>query len=111
MAKVVVRVFIGLTIACLWSLAYLSTRAVAQNGSNNFTSVFPDESNFVTSGTNPFWILTPGFHEVLEGQKSGNTSKVDITVSGATHTTADGFSTRVVKEFDYSERPIDRDHG
>lgn len=101
MNKVVVRTFVGLTVASLCAIAYLTAGAAAQNGSNRFTSVFPDETNFVTSGTNPFWILTPGFHEVLEGQKSGSASKVDITVTSETHTTADGFPTRIVRELDY----------
>jgi len=34
----------------------------------------------------------------LEGRKSGNASKVDITFTNLTHTTADGFTARVVKE-------------
>jgi len=101
MYKASVRIFIGLTVASLCIIAYLATRAAAQSGSNAFTSVFPNETSFVTSGTNPFWILTPGFHEVLEGQKSGNTSKVDITVTSGTLTTADGFPTRIVHELDY----------
>ena len=88
-------------VASLCVIAYLSTSGAAQNVSNTFTSVFPNETSFVSKGTNPFWILTPGFHAILEGQKNGNTSKVDITVTNGTHTTADGFVTRVVKELDY----------
>jgi len=88
-------------VALLCVIAYLNTTGAAQCGSNTFTSVFPDESSFVTSGTNPFWILTPGFHEVLEGQKSGHTSNVDIKVTDSEHTTADAFPTRVVEELDY----------
>ena len=91
----------GVMVASLCVVAYLSTSGAAQNGSNTFTSVFPNETSFVSKGTNPFWILTPGFHAILEGQKNGNTSKVDITVTNGTHTTADGFVTRVVKELDY----------
>ena len=101
MHKVFGKTFIGVMFVLLCVLVYLSTSGAAQSGSNTFTSVFPDETSFVTKGTNPFWILTPGFHEVLEGQKSGNTSKVDITVTNGTHTTADGFNTRVVEELDY----------
>jgi hypothetical protein len=96
-----VKTLFGVTIASLCVIAYLCANGAAQNGSNSFTSVFPDETSFVNQGTNPFWILTPGFHEILEGQKSGNASKVDITVTNGTHTTADGFVTRVVKELDY----------
>ena len=101
MVKFVVKTFIGVTIASLCVIFYLSASSSAQSGSNSFTSVFPAETSFVTKGTNPFWVLTPGFHEVLEGQKSGNTSKVDITVTNGTRTTADGFNTRVVEELDY----------
>src|SRR5437879_1262062 len=101
MYKVIVKTLVGVTVASLCAITLLNTRGGAQNGSNTFTSVFPDETSFVTMGTNPFWVLTPGFHAVLEGRKSGNTSKVDITVTDGTHTTADGFTTRVVKELDY----------
>jgi len=98
MSKITARRSFGATLAfCV--IASLCTTAVAQSGSTTFTSVFPNETSFVTKGTNPFWILTPGFHEVLEGQKSGNVSKVDITVTNSTHTTADGFPTRVVRDW------------
>ena len=92
-------VWVPFAVFCM--VGYFGTSGVAQSGSNSFTSVFPFETSFVTNGTNPFWILKPGFHVVLEGTKSGNSSKVDITVTNATHTTTDGFTTRIVKELDY----------
>lgn len=101
MYRVALNTSIGLTVVSLCAIAYLSTTGAAQSGSNSFTSVFPDETSFVTKGTNPFWILTPGFHEILEGQKSGNASKVDITVTNGALITADGFPTRIVQELDY----------
>ena len=68
----VLKTRLGVMVALFCVIACLSTTGAAQCGSNTFTSVFPDEASFVTEGTNPFWILTPGFQAVLEGQKSGN---------------------------------------
>lgn len=102
MFKIMAKVMVAITIASLCAAVYL-TRAdgTASSSANTFTSVFPDETSFTNNGTNPFWVLTPGFHAVLEGQKSGVPSKVDITVTNNTHPISGGPLVRVVEEKDY----------
>ncbi|MGH9964055.1 MAG: hypothetical protein ACRD5E_04410 [Nitrososphaeraceae archaeon] len=69
----------------------------AQNGS--WTSSFNmADCNFFTTGTNPYFILQPGYQLVFAGVEDGEPLKVTVTVSNETKVVRDGIVARVVEE-------------
>ncbi len=74
-----------------------STMANAQNQS--WTSTFNLElCNFSTTGTNPYFILQPGYQLVFAGIEDGEPLNVTVTVSNKTKVVGDGIITRLVEE-------------
>ena len=71
----------------------------AAKGKNQFTGSFmTDQCNgFSSSGTNPFFVLEPGFTLVLEGREKRDVIHLTITVLDEI-TIVDGIATRVVEE-------------
>jgi hypothetical protein len=74
-----------------------STMANAQNES--WTSSFNlEDCNFSTTGTNPYFILQPGYQLVFAGVEDGEPLNVTATVKNETKIVGDGIVTRVVEE-------------
>ena len=69
----------------------------AQNPS--MTSSFNmGDCRFSTTGTNPYFILQPGYQLVFTGVEDGEPLNVTVTVSNETKAAGDGIVTRVVEE-------------
>lgn len=63
-----------------------------------FTDVFPVESgDWASTGRNPYFILEPGYFQILEGKEEGKDVRITITVLGETRQ-IDGVETRVVED-------------
>ena len=63
-----------------------------------FTNTFKvDKADLTPTGTNPYFVLTPGFQLVLEGNPDGKKTVLTITVLDETKV-VDGVETRVVEE-------------
>src|SRR6185436_13486213 len=63
-----------------------------------FTDSFPVEAaDWASTGRNPYWILEPGYFQILEGKEEGKDVKITITVLNETRK-IDGVETRVVEE-------------
>lgn len=74
-----------------------SPKVNAQNAS--WTSSFNmGDCNFFTTGTNPYFILQPGYQLVFAGVEDGESLNVTVTVSNETKVVGDGIVTRVVEE-------------
>src|SRR5687768_16771192 len=58
---------------------------------------FIERCKFTSTGTNPYFILKPGYELVLEGDDDGEFVRVVITVLDKTKI-VDGVETRVVRE-------------
>ena len=65
----------------------------------NYTSSFSLENcNFSTTGSNPYFILQPGYHTVFAGVEDNEPLNMTITVLNQTKVVGDGIVTRVVQE-------------
>jgi hypothetical protein len=65
----------------------------------NYTSTFSLENcNFSTTGSNPYFILQPGYHTVFTGVEDNEPLNMTITVLNQTKVVGDGIVTRVVQE-------------
>ncbi len=71
-----------------------------------FTDTFDvAPSDFSSSGTNRYFILTPGFQATYEGKEGGKQTVLTITVLNETKM-VDGVETRVVEEREVAEGKI-----
>ena len=69
-----------------------------KNDKENFTSSFNLEGcTFVTNGSNPYFILEPGYELILEGKDGKDSARLVITVLNETRKIGD-IETRVVVE-------------
>jgi hypothetical protein len=69
-----------MVVTCPW-LGLSSGIVMAQNEEPQFTTEFRlEDYKFKTEGTNPYFILKPGYQLVLEGEDEGETLRVVITV-------------------------------
>jgi hypothetical protein len=63
-----------------------------------FTDTFRiGDCSFVSRGSNPYFILQPGFKLILEGEEDGELVRLEITVLDQTRVVA-GVTTRIVEE-------------
>jgi hypothetical protein len=68
-------------IAVFTVLVLSGQEAVAQDDEDQFTTNFMiEDCRFTTIGTNPYFILLPGYQLVLEGEDEEETIRVQITV-------------------------------
>ena len=74
-----------------------STMVNAQNESWT-TSFNLKDCNFSTTGTNPYFILQPGYQLVFAGIEDNEPLNVTVTVSNETKVVGDGIVTRAVEE-------------
>jgi len=81
--------------ACLACLTLSTLDAQAAGGNRKFTSEFPGENAFASSGNNYFLPLVPGLYQVLETKN--HRVKVVVTVTDRTRL-VDGVETRIVTE-------------
>lgn len=93
----------NLKIIILALLIVLGTTAFAEAlecKRRGFTKDFMiDQCTFSNIGSNPFFILEPGFQLVLEGKEEGEDVRLEITVLDETET-VNGVVTRVVEEIE-----------
>ncbi len=72
--------------------------AKAAPGEARFTETFlPETRSFSSAGSNPFFILQPGYQQVYDGTEDGEKVHLTITVTNRTQKVA-GVQTRVVEE-------------
>jgi hypothetical protein len=65
----------------------------------NYTNAFMLENcSFSTTGSNPYFILQPGYHTVFEGVEDNEPLNTTVTVLNQTKVVGDGIVTRVVQE-------------
>ncbi|CAN5122179.1 hypothetical protein BH18THE2_BH18THE2_42040 [soil metagenome] len=65
----------------------------------NYTSSFKLENcNFSTTGSNPYFILQPGYHTVFAGVEDNEPLNMTVTVLNQSQVVGDGIVTRVVQE-------------
>jgi hypothetical protein len=91
----------------------INVNGIAANGENqsdssslsnttlagNYTNAFMLENcSFSTTGSNPYFILQPGYHTVFEGVEDNEPLNMTITVLNQTKVVGDGIVTRVVQE-------------
>jgi hypothetical protein len=57
-----------------------------------------ENCNFSTTGSNPYFILEPGYHTVFAGVEDNEPLNMTITVLNQTKVVGDGIVTRVVQE-------------
>jgi hypothetical protein len=84
----------------VWALCATAVAAPDMAGSKKWTSEFPGEDSFATSGDNYFLPLIPGLFQVLENPK--HTVKVVVKVTGRTKAIG-GVETRIVTETEYKD--------
>ncbi len=76
------------------------------NGGKEWTRDFRAEDyDFATNGSNPYFILEPGYQVILEGEDDGEMVRVEITVFNETKI-VDGVNTRVVEEREFEDGEI-----
>ena len=82
------------------TILFVSTTSTTVNAQNeSWTSSFNlEDCNFSTTGTNPYFILQPGYQLVFAGVEDGDPLNVTVTVSNETKVVGDGIATRVVEE-------------
>src|SRR5262245_31608538 len=65
---------------------------------DRFTKTFGEDArDFASTGSNPFFVLEPGYTLVLEGQDEGKEARITITVTAETQK-IDGVEARAVEE-------------
>ena len=80
---------------CMSAIAAWSATAKDEKAFNDTFTI--DKTELVTTGTNRFFILEPGFQSVLVGKDKGKAMVLTITVLDETKR-VDGVETRVVEE-------------
>lgn len=81
------------------AILILGTSSMVNAQNESWTSSFNIENcNFSTTGTNPYFILQPGYRLVFAGVEDGEPLNVTVTVSNETKVVGDGIVTRVVEE-------------
>ena len=82
------------------TILFVSTTSTTVNAQNeSWTSSFNlEDCNLSTTGTNPYFILQPGYQLVFAGVEDGEPLNVTVTVSNETKVVGDGIATRVVEE-------------
>jgi hypothetical protein len=91
----VTRYRVSVVSAFVVSLSIAAFASPAAAGNGKFTSEFPGENSFASSGTNYFLPLIPGLFQVLETRN--HRVKVVVTVTDRTKL-VDGVETRIVTE-------------
>ena len=74
------RLSFGTIALIIASFLLLGGNAAAQEEPQFTTEYRLQDCNFQTRGTNPYFILQPEYHAVLEGEQDGTTSRVEISV-------------------------------
>jgi len=83
-----------------------STSLQGQENVNTWTETFQvDKESFISSGSHPYFNLTPGYQLKLEGQEGSKQVTLIITVLEETKQ-VDNVETRIVEEKEYKEGEI-----
>jgi hypothetical protein len=99
--NLVVLVILALGCACGWTATTRPGKA-----EQAFTESFdPDKAELASVGANRYFVLTPGYTLVLEGQEQGKKVVLTITVLDQTKK-VDGVETRIVEEKETADGQI-----
>jgi hypothetical protein len=95
-----VMMAIVVPVAALATIPFLLTPTVTVNAQNkSWTSSFNlEDCNFSITGSNPYFILHPGYQLAFAGIEDDEPLNVTLTVSNKTKVVGDGIVTRVVEE-------------
>ncbi|HZD35803.1 MAG TPA: hypothetical protein VE130_11425 [Nitrososphaeraceae archaeon] len=78
---------------------FISTSIMVDAQNESWTSSYNiKDCNFSTTGTNPYFILEPGYQLVFAGVEDGEPLNVTVTVSNETKVVGDEIVTRAVEE-------------
>jgi len=81
------------------AILFVSIVTLVKAQNESWTSSFNmEECNFSTIGTNPYFILQPGYQFIFAGVEDGESLNVTVTVSNETKAVEDGIITRAVEE-------------
>lgn len=81
------------------AILIVGTSSMVKAQNESWTSTFNmGDCNFSTTGTNPYFILQPGYQLVFAGVEDGEPLNVTVIVSNETKVVGDGIVTRVVEE-------------
>ena len=86
----------GLVFSLAAAVGHVSAQKSDKSAQGNWTDAFPAEE-FSSTGTNPYFVLKPGYFLILEGTDEGKKVQLTVTVLDETKT-VDGVETRVVEE-------------
>ena len=88
----------GISLLLCGCFVCCASSAAADKSGKGFTDTFEvDKADLASSGTNPYFVLQPGYELVLEGKERGKTAVLTITVLKETKM-VDGVETRIVEE-------------
>src|SRR5262245_45141157 len=94
-----IYVIIASTLISLAILIITTSPKMVEALNESFTNSFNlEDCNFSTTGTNPYFILQPGYHLVFAGTEDGEPLNVTVTVTNETKVVGDGIVTRAVEE-------------
>lgn len=83
----------------LVTVPFISTSIMVDAQNESWTSSYNiKDCNFSTTGTNPYFILEPGYQLVFAGIEDGEPLNVTVTVSNETKVLGDEIVARVVEE-------------
>src|SRR5687768_4777718 len=81
------------------AILIVGTSSMVKAQNESWTSTFNmADCNFSTTGTNPYFILQPGYQLVFAGVEDGEPLNVTVIVGNETKVVGDGIITRVVEE-------------
>ncbi len=84
----------------LWAGTLLAAAAPSPAHQPDFTNAFQiDRCRFASTGTNPYFILEPGYRLILEGEEMRDHVRLTITVLDSTRIVT-GVDTRIVEELE-----------
>ena len=94
----VLSLLTGIAVAAV-TILFVGTSSMVNAQNESWTSSFNiGDCNFSTRGTNPYFVLQPGYQLVFAGVEDGEPLNVTVTVSNETKVVGDGIVTRVVEE-------------
>jgi hypothetical protein len=96
-SKIIYMIVVATLVLAVIPFMAPSTMVNAQNESWT-TSFNLKDCNFSTTGTNPYFILQPGYQLVFAGIEDNEPLNVTVTVSNETKVVGDGIVTRAVEE-------------
>ena len=91
----IVSAIVLISIIILFTTTSMNVNAQNESWTNSFNI---EDCNFSTIGTNPYFILQPGYQLVFAGIEDNEPFIVTVTVSNETKVVGEGIVTRAVEE-------------